>query len=82
MEEEMPANKPKLVIGRTDVNTFKFSLKMENASLAGEVSISLSGSRADQRTADDKRKLLFQRFGALAAAFTEAVKEESNASRA
>ena len=77
----MSTTKPKLIIGRTDANTFKFSLKMEHASLTGEVSISLRDARADQRTADEKRKLLFQRFGALAAAFSEAVKEESNAPR-
>jgi hypothetical protein len=77
----MPPTKPKLIIGRTDANTFKFSLRMEHASLSGEVSISMGESRADQRPADEKRKLLFQRMGGLAAAFSEAVQHESTAAR-
>lgn len=77
----MPPPKPKLIIGRTDANTFKFSLRMEHASLSGELSISLGVNQPDHRTADEKRKLLFSRFGALAAAFSEAVKDEATAGR-
>lgn len=77
----MPPNRPKLIIGRTDANTFKFSLKTESASLTGEVSISLGNGRPDQRTADEKRKLLFQRLGALALAFGEAIRDEATVSR-
>jgi hypothetical protein len=77
----MPPTKPKLIMGRTDANTFKFSLRMEHASLTGEVSIAVDGGRPDQRAVEEKRKLLFQRLGALALAFGEGIRDEAAAAR-
>jgi hypothetical protein len=43
----MSQTQPKLIIGRTGANTFKFSPRTEHASLTGELSISLGENVPD-----------------------------------
>jgi hypothetical protein len=77
----MSPPQPKLIIGRTGANTFKFSLRTEHASLTGELSISLGENVPDQRTSEEKRKFFFQRLDALAQAFSNAIRTEAAVGR-